>query len=441
VDLTLKRCGRGVDGDLTIVEPAPSIGSRIEAARGTHPPTRPGARRTALVRSNPFAWSLFVMVCGCADATVSTVDAGGARDGAATADAPAVDDASPRTDAANLPCITGSGVEGPDRTRFDTAGLTTPITEESCTLSNGTTATCLRIQLRGAPSDHAVGPFCPRTITDPASAAGLWISGGRAYDLDGAFVRQLATFYSDATWQLYDAATGRVRVTETRAACEAAARPNVDPMYNNYCVECALSYVNGGVATTLLIPARPVARPAPQDVGNMTVVGAALNGVAFDPPAPVQAILAAHTIAAFDDCGGHVNLAAGYHYHAATGCSRSYPSCDGHAPLIGYAADGYAIHGMRNGDGNEPADLDGCRGHTDAARGYHYHVASAGENLFIGCFHGYTVAGATGMMPPDGGMMPGGTAMMCAMGQTSRCCGDGVCDGPENTTNCSHDCR
>ncbi len=393
------------------------------------------------MRSNPFAWSLFVMVCGCADATVSTVDAGGARDGAATADAPAVDDASPRTDAANLPCITGSGVEGPDRTRFDTAGLTTPITEESCTLSNGTTATCLRIQLRGAPSDHAVGPFCPRTITDPASAAGLWISGGRAYDLDGAFVRQLATFYSDATWQLYDAATGRVRVTETRAACEAAARPNVDPMYNNYCVECALSYVNGGVATTLLIPARPVARPAPQDVGNMTVVGAALNGVAFDPPAPVQAILAAHTIAAFDDCGGHVNLAAGYHYHAATGCSRSYPSCDGHAPLIGYAADGYAIHGMRNGDGNEPADLDGCRGHTDAARGYHYHVASAGENLFIGCFHGYTVAGATGMMPPDGGMMPGGTAMMCAMGQTSRCCGDGVCDGPENTTNCSRDCR
>jgi hypothetical protein len=399
----------------------------------------PSPRKSDLMQTSPFAWFLVLSTCGCADSTVSAVDGGSTQDGATTPDA--------RADAASLPCITGSGVEGVERSRFDTAGLAAPITEESCTLTNGAAATCLRIQLRGAPSDHAVGPFCPRTINDPASAAGLWLSGGRVYDLDGAFVRQLATFYRDPTWQLYDPATGRVRVTETRAACEAAARPMVDPMYNNYCVECALSYVNGGVPTTLIIPARPVARAAPQDVGGMTVVGAALNGVAFDPPAPVQAILAAHTIAAFDDCGGHVNLMAGYHYHAATGCSRSYPSCDGHAPLIGYAADGYAIHGMRNADGVEPSDLDACRGHTDAARGYHYHVASPGENLFIGCFHGHTVAGGGGMMMPpggmpDGGMMPpGGTPMMCASGQTARCCGDGVCDGPENTTNCSRDCR
>ena len=365
------------------------------------------------------------------DAPVAVTDA----PVAVTDTPPAVTDAA-RGDGGALGCIQGNGTEGVDRTRFDPAGLAAPITEESCTLSNGATATCLRIQLRGAPSDHAVGPFCPRTITDPASAAGIWLSGGRVYDVDGAFVRQLATFYNDPVWQLYDPATGRVRVTETRTACEAAARPNVDPQYNNYCVECALSYVNGGVTTTLVIPARPVARPSSQDVGMMTVVGAALNGVAFDPPAPVQAILAAHTIAAFDDCGGHVNLAAGYHYHAATGCSRAYPSCDGHAPLIGYAADGYAIHGMRNGDGNEPADLDACRGHTDAARGYHYHVAGAGENLFLGCFHGYTVGGGGGGMM----MMPGG-AMNCAPGQTAMCCGDGRCDGPENTTNCSRDCR
>ena len=255
---------------------------------------------------------------GCNGSTAaSTTDGGVAPDAVtdtpvavtdtpvAVTDTPAAVTDAGRADAGALGCIQGTGAEGPDRTRFDPAGLAAPITEESCTLSNGATTTCLRIQLRGAPSDHAVGPFCPRTINDPASAAGIWLNGGRVYDVDGAFVRQLATFYNDPVWQLYDTATGRVRVTETRTACEAAARPNVDPQYNNYCVECALSYVNGGVTTTLVIPTRPVARPASQDVGMMTVVGTALNGVAFDPPAPVQAILAAHTIAAFDDCGGH----------------------------------------------------------------------------------------------------------------------------------------
>ena len=49
------------------------------------------------------------------------------------------------------------------------AGLSAPVTEEDCTLSSGHVTTCLKIQLKGAPADHAVGPFCPRTITDPAS--------------------------------------------------------------------------------------------------------------------------------------------------------------------------------------------------------------------------------------------------------------------------------
>ncbi len=333
-------------------------------------------------------------------------------------------------------CGGGMGVEGADAAWFDGEGLVAPITEEPCTLSSGTATTCLKVQLRGAPSDHPVGPFCPRTIEDTADAAGIWLESGTVYDVDGAFVVGLPALYGDPAWQLYDPATGRVRVTDTQASCSAAARPDVDPAYNNYCVECALEYVGGGVATTLMIPAHPVALAAPREIGRMSVVGTALNGVAFDPPAPVAAILAAHTIAAFDDCGGHVNLAAGYHYHAATGCSREIPSCDGHAALIGVALDGYAIHAMTDERGVEPSDLDACRGHTDAVRGYHYHVAGAGENMFLGCFHGDVVA-ATG----GGGMPPGGGgAMACAPGQTAMCCGDGRCDGPETTTNCSADC-
>ena len=81
-----------------------------------------------------------------------------------------------------------------------------------------------------------------------------------------------------------------------------------------------------------------------------------------------------------------------------------------------------AVHEMKNTDGVEPSDLDECRGHSDAVRGYHYHVAGAGENMFLGCFHGETVATTGG-----GGMMPGS----CMAGQTSKCCGDGVCDGAD----------
>ncbi len=262
------------------------------------------------------------------------------------------------------------------------------ITTEACTLSGGASATCYRLQLTGAPADHPVGPFCPRSITDGADAGGLWIEKGTAYELTGPFIANLATFYNDSAWQLFDATTGLVHVTDTQASCAAAARPNVDAQYNNYCVECLLSYVNGGQPSTVLIPVTPVPLSLAAEIGRMSIVGVALNGVNFDPPAPTDAILAAHTIAAFDDCGGHVNLAAGYHYHAATGCSASVPQADGHAPLIGYALDGYAIHAMLNVDGAEPDDLDTCRGHTDAVRGFHYHVAGAGENQFIGCFHG-----------------------------------------------------
>ncbi len=319
---------------------------------------------------------------------------------------------------------------------FEADGLATAITEVACTLSSGTETTCWEIQLVGAPVDHDVGPFCPRNISDSADAAGIWLESGEVYDVDGDFIVGLADFYSDPDWQLYDESTGEVYVTDTEAACTAAARPDVDPAYNNYCVECSLDYVDGGIVTTVLIPVAPQALSTPLEIGNQGQVGVAFNGVAFDPPAPVQAILGAHTIAAFDDCGGHVNLAAGYHYHAATGCSKVVPSDDGHAGRIGYALDGYGIYEMVNEDGAEPADLDECRGHEDSSRGYHYHVAGPGENSFVGCFHGDIVATSDG-----GGGGGGGEPPPCEEGQTSMCCGDGTCDGPETADNCPEDCR
>ncbi|MFP3398777.1 YHYH protein, partial [Brevibacterium sp. SIMBA_078] len=70
----------------------------------------------------------------------------------------------------------------------------------------------------------------------------------------------------------------------------------------------------------------------------------AFNGVRFDAPAPVSNILGAYTLAPFDDAGGHINPHAGYHYHAATGLTTKIEQDDGHAPMIGYALDGYGIY-------------------------------------------------------------------------------------------------
>lgn len=266
-------------------------------------------------------------------------------------------------------------------------GLKSPIEEVSCTLTDGTSTMCYRIVIAGAPADHEVGPFCPRTLDEDPTKVGMWMEGGEVWNLDGDFIQGLSTFYNDDNWLLYDPQSRAVNVTTTKEACEAAARPNVDPMYQNHCVECELSYVDGGINQTYLIPKTPIAASANGAFGR-TAVGVALNGVQLDPPAPVQAILGAYTIAAFDDCGGHINPFEGYHYHAATGCSKQIEQDDSHAPLLGYAMDGYGLYAHLNEDNVAATDLDTCGGHTDDKRGYHYHVAKAGENKFISCFHG-----------------------------------------------------
>ncbi len=268
---------------------------------------------------------------------------------------------------------------------FLAASLAEPVTTVACTLSDGTTTDCYRIVASGSPSDHPMGPWCPETISDGPEAGGIWLENGRVYDVDGAFIRQLATFYGDTTWRMYDA-QGRVRTTDTEEDCRNAANPNVGAEYRNFCVECLPAYVTD-LRQTYLLPVAPVRLSSPID-RYRGPRGLAFNGIRFDAPAPVDAILGAYTLAPFDDAGGHINLHAGYHYHAATGKSTQRPQPDGHAPMIGYAMDGHGLYAQLNAEGAEPDDLDDCRGHGDALRGYHYHVAAAGTNTFISCLSG-----------------------------------------------------
>jgi YHYH protein len=285
------------------------------------------------------------------------------------------------------PSTTSEVTVAVDPTLFISAGLTEPITKVTKTLTDGSSVECYKIVTNNTPTDHAVGPWCPTNITDNASKGGVWFEGGKLYDVDGAFVKNLATFYNDAVWKLYNT-DGSIKVTNTKAGCEAAARPNVDPAYNNYCVECQPSYTPT-IKKTYYIPVKPVKLSSAAFIMGMgVVVGIAFNGVNFDPPAPTGAILGAHTLAPMDDAGGHVNTAAGYHYHAATGMSKKIAQSDGHAAMIGYAMDGYGLFERLDTSGKEATDLDANRGHYDATRGYHYHVAAPGTNSFITGFRG-----------------------------------------------------
>lgn len=271
---------------------------------------------------------------------------------------------------------------------FLQAGLAESITKVSKTLSNGTTVECYKIVSTNTATDHNQGPWCPTNINDGIDKGGIWFEGGKLYDVDGLFIKNLASFYSNATWKLYNPVTGEINVTSTKEVCLAAARPDVDPNYKNYCVQCLPSYFPG-IKKTYYLPVKPIkASSVTAIMGMGSIVGVAFNGINFDPPAPTQAILGAYTLAPFDDAGGHVNGATGYHYHAATGKSTKIKQTDGHAAMIGYAMDGYGIFELLDESAKESTDLDASRGHYDTKRGYHYHVASAGSNSFINSFRG-----------------------------------------------------
>jgi len=278
-----------------------------------------------------------------------------------------------------------------DESLFLTDGTNFTISTVNCTLSNGTATTCYQIVSNSMPTDHQMGPWCPENIADDAEAGGIWLEGGEVYDVDGAFIENMATFYNDNTWLMYDS-NGDIYTTNTQEDCENAANPNVGAEYQNFCVECLPAYVED-ISQTYLIPTTPVILDNPNNFGGMgssgpSVRGIAFNGVRFDAPAPTNIILAAYTLAPFDDAGGHINPNAGYHYHAATGISTKIAQDDGHAAMIGYALDGHAIYENLDANGNEPTDLDACRGHYDDVRGYHYHVDKAGNNNFINCLQG-----------------------------------------------------
>ena len=179
--------------------------------------------------------------------------------------------------------------------------------------------------------------------------------------------------------------TVKAEPTDTVESCAAAARPNVDPAYQNYCVQCLPEYMDEDASVTYTIPVNsfPLVdnTQATRDSGS----GIAFNGVRLDGPAPVEDILSDYTLAPFDDCGGHVNLNVGYHYHAATDCLLAGGQSDNHDTVIGLAMDGRSIYSQATNSEQLPNELDACGGHTLLDGDYHYHAGEQGSNAILTC--------------------------------------------------------
>jgi hypothetical protein len=117
-------------------------------------------------------------------------------------------------------------------------------------------------------------------------------------------------------------------------------------------------------------------------------IGVAINGIPFFNQYNREGGDAVR-MEVFDSCCGHPDPRGLYHYHKYPVCIKSpFHDPDGkHSPIIGFMFDGYAVYGPNGEDGKPPKDLDSLNGHTDAKRGYHYHVTE-GYPYIVGGYRG-----------------------------------------------------
>ncbi len=145
-------------------------------------------------------------------------------------------------------------------------------------------------------------------------------------------------------------------------------------------------------------PLAPVPAAQPQTIKNHFLRGAialAVNGIPIFNPQNNRGEISAE-IGELDQWGGHCGRADDYHYHAAP---LHLQSVVGRALPIAYALDGYAIYGLTEPDGSQPAGLDSFNGHSTPALSYHYH-ASTKYPYVNGGFHGEVVE-AGGQVDPQ----------------------------------------
>ncbi len=130
----------------------------------------------------------------------------------------------------------------------------------------------------------------------------------------------------------------------------------------------------------------------------MGPIGTALNGVVFFNPFEMegQNAVAGYSEVWLDSCCGHPQQTGVYHYHKYPSCVKSPFTDDGkqHSPIIGFAWDGFPLHGPYEESSVMAKDLKGdraldvCNGHKDEQRGYHYHVTPGRFPYILGGYAG-----------------------------------------------------
>ena len=130
----------------------------------------------------------------------------------------------------------------------------------------------------------------------------------------------------------------------------------------------------------------------------MGPIGMALNGVVFFNPFEMGGLNAieGYSEVWLDSCCGHPEQRGVYHYHKYPSCVKSPFRDDGkqHSPIIGFAFDGFPVHGPYESEKTRAQDLHGkqslddCNGHADDERGYHYHVTPGRFPYIIGGYAG-----------------------------------------------------
>ena len=271
--------------------------------------------------------------------------------------------------------LPGLAAAHPEMTAFDDNIFAVGPVTVDCTLENGDAATCHQFNVNYMPEGLEIGPFCPATLDD---VGGIWDwtgENGKLYRVDAAFLLMLDSL----GYRFYDD-DGTVHVVDN------ATQP---PTVDHACINVS---ADESVTITMLLPVNPVTADAPSQLGVVSKIGVALDGVPIFSDAPsVQ-----HTghMPALDTCGGHIDPGGWYHWHAtASDIDTVFEGADvaAHCALpqdssaqFGYAFDGFPMFGSTEADGSPAIDLDDCNGHvgmTVHGETYHYHASQEFPNL------------------------------------------------------------
>ena len=245
------------------------------------------------------------------------------------------------------------------------------------------------VSAQSGPGTQPGGLFCladcNRDLAVDSADIGAFLAdwGGSQFDFngngvtDGADLGTLFIQWGQVCHSFHDNVS--ISIVGDRLVVTGSGMPDHD--YGNFPGECGNPNSVGDQNDTWRLPItpEPTDDPAVDALVQMGPIGIMVNGVAFYNPFDGGGVTAPDTIC-MDSCNAHPSPDSRYHYHQYSPCIEPYSG--GHSTLIGYAFDGYPVHGPWEQDDLLAAEVEGkgsldeCNGHYDDVRGYHYHAVS-----------------------------------------------------------------